>query len=89
MCNHQQLTIAANFVLLVNKYMYVIGQWISVDELLSQQFYKEDEMLKRVMEICMATYEKNYSGFVAHQVVSKFDGKMSYLYYKNDTVLGH
>lgn len=66
--------------------VHVIGQWISVDELLSQQFYKEDEMLKRVMEICLATYEKKYSGFVAHQVVSKFDGKMSYLYYKNVTV---
>lgn len=60
-------------------------QWISVDELLSQQFYKEDEMLKRVMEICMATNDKKYSGFEAHRVVSKFDGKMSYLYYKDIT----
>ncbi|XP_047938268.1 nudix hydrolase 8-like [Salvia hispanica] len=61
------------------------AKWISVDELLSQQFYKEDEMLKRVMEICMATNDKKYSGFEAHRVVSKFDGKMSYLYYKDIT----
>ncbi|KAG6411274.1 hypothetical protein SASPL_129352 [Salvia splendens] len=61
------------------------AKWISVDELLSQQFYKEDEMLKRVMEICMATNDKNYSGFEAHRAVSKFDGKMSYLYYKDIT----
>ncbi|KAH6761738.1 hypothetical protein C2S52_019171 [Perilla frutescens var. hirtella] len=59
------------------------AKWISVDEVLSQQFYKEDGMLKRVMEICMATHEKNYSGFVAHQLISKFDGKMSHLYYKD------
>ncbi|KAG6413894.1 hypothetical protein SASPL_126609 [Salvia splendens] len=61
------------------------AKWISVDELLSQQFYKEDEMLKRVMEICMAANDKKYSGFEAHRVVSKFDGKMSYLYYKDIT----
>ncbi|KAH6803127.1 nudix hydrolase-like protein 8 [Perilla frutescens var. frutescens] len=59
------------------------AKWISVDEVLRQQFYKEDGMLKRVMEICMATHEKNYSGFVAHQLISKFDGKMSHLYYKD------
>lgn len=84
MCYQQTI---ANFIFLFNKYMCLMGQWISVDELLSQQFYKEDEMLKRVMEICMATYEKNYSGFVAHQVTSKFDGKMSYLYYKDDATI--
>ncbi|KAL9151510.1 hypothetical protein ABFS82_11G056100 [Erythranthe guttata] len=60
------------------------AKWMSLDELVSQEFYEEDEMSKRVIEICRATYEKNYSGFVAHQVVSKFDGKLSsYLYYKD------
>ncbi|XP_073157248.1 nudix hydrolase 8-like [Henckelia pumila] len=59
------------------------AKWISVDELLKQEFYEEDEMSKRVIEICMETYEKNYSGFFARQVISKFDGrKLSYLYYK-------
>lgn len=60
-----------------------IFQWISVDELLKQEFYEDDEMSKWVIEICMQTYEKNYSGFFAHQVISKFDGKLSYLYYKH------
>lgn len=65
--------------------LYVCGQWISLDEVVRQDFYKEDEMWKTVIEICTATYEKNYSsGFVAHQVVSSFDGKLSsYLYYKD------
>lgn len=59
-----------------------------MDELLSQEFYKEDEMSKRVIEICMAPYEKNYSGgFIAHQVISKFDGKLSYLYYKDVNIV--
>ncbi|XP_073278630.1 nudix hydrolase 8-like [Primulina huaijiensis] len=59
------------------------AKWISADELLKQEFYEDDEMSKRVIEICIETYEKNYSGFFAHQVTSKFDGKLSYLYYKH------
>ncbi|KAI3447068.1 hypothetical protein Pfo_003733 [Paulownia fortunei] len=59
------------------------AKWITVDELLSQEFYEEDQMSKRVIEICMATNEKNYRGFIAHQVISKLDGKLAYLYYKD------
>ncbi|KAL2500980.1 Nudix hydrolase 8 [Forsythia ovata] len=59
------------------------AKWITLDELLSQQFYNEDQMLKRVIEICMATYENRYSGFISHLLTSKFDGKLSYLYHNN------
>ncbi|KAI5664589.1 hypothetical protein M9H77_23912 [Catharanthus roseus] len=58
------------------------AKWMTLDELLGQQFYAEDEMSRKVIEICMDTYEKSYSGFTAQQVISKFDGKLSYLYYK-------
>ncbi|KAL0345152.1 UNVERIFIED_CONTAM: Nudix hydrolase 8 [Sesamum radiatum] len=57
------------------------AKWITVDELQSQEFYEEDEMWKRVFAICMAAHENMYDGFIANQVVSKFDGKLSYLYY--------
>ncbi|KAL2479936.1 Nudix hydrolase 8 [Abeliophyllum distichum] len=59
------------------------AKWITLDELLSQQFYKEDQMLKRAIEICMAKYENRYSGFISHLLTSKFDGKLSYLYHNN------
>ncbi|KAG8367306.1 hypothetical protein BUALT_Bualt16G0058600 [Buddleja alternifolia] len=59
------------------------AKWTTMDQLLSQQFYKEDKMSKTVIEICMAAYENTYTGFIAHQVTSKFDGKLSYLYYKD------
>ncbi|KAL0337331.1 UNVERIFIED_CONTAM: Nudix hydrolase 8 [Sesamum calycinum] len=59
------------------------AKWITVDELHSQEFYEEDQMWKRVVAICMAAYENTYVGFIANQVLSKFDGKLSYLYYKD------
>ncbi|KZV54275.1 nudix hydrolase 8 [Dorcoceras hygrometricum] len=58
------------------------AKWASVEELLLQEFYKEDEMSKKVIEICLEAYQKNYNGFCAHKLISKFDGKLSYLYYK-------
>ncbi|XP_011078433.1 nudix hydrolase 8 [Sesamum indicum] len=59
------------------------AKWITVDELKSQEFYEEDQMWKSVVAICMAAYENTYDGFIANQVVSKFDGKLSHLYYKD------
>ncbi|XP_059638275.1 nudix hydrolase 8-like [Cornus florida] len=60
------------------------AKWMSLEELFGQPFYQEDQMMQRVIDICLATYKRHYSGFIAHQLISKLDGKLSYLYY-NDT----
>ncbi|KAE7998626.1 hypothetical protein FH972_003152 [Carpinus fangiana] len=57
------------------------AKWMPIDELLGQPFYQEDHMSKKAIEICIAAYDNRYSGFIAHQLVSKFDGQLSYLYY--------
>ncbi|OVA16219.1 NUDIX hydrolase domain [Macleaya cordata] len=59
------------------------AKWIHLDEFLGQSFYEEDHMSKRAIDICIATYENLYSGFTGHQLTSKFDGKLSYLYYND------
>ncbi|KAK2968227.1 hypothetical protein RJ640_027359, partial [Escallonia rubra] len=59
------------------------AKWIALDELVGQPFYLEDQMSKRIIEICMATYDSHYDGFIAHELTSKFDGNLSYLYYKD------
>ncbi|KAL3532561.1 hypothetical protein ACH5RR_006082 [Cinchona calisaya] len=62
------------------------AKWITPEELLGQQFYSEDEMSRKLIEICMATYENCYNGYTAHQLISKFDGKLSVLYYYNNNL---
>ncbi|OWM84462.1 nudix hydrolase 8-like isoform X2 [Punica granatum] len=57
------------------------AKWMPYDELIAQPYYEEDHMCKKVIEICMAAYEEHNSGFIAHQLPSKLDGKLSYLYY--------
>ncbi|KAA8534903.1 hypothetical protein F0562_029881 [Nyssa sinensis] len=60
------------------------AKWMAIDEILGQPFYQEDQMSKRVIKICLETSERHYKGFTAHQLISKLDGKLSYLYC-NDT----
>jgi len=36
----------------------------------------------KIIDICIACVEKNYSGILAHHMGSKLDGKSSFLYYK-------
>lgn len=62
------------------------AKWMNLDEFLSQSFYEEDHMSKRVIDICAAAYENNYSGFINHHLTSKFDGKLSHLYYNHEMV---
>ncbi|KAK1365315.1 putative Mutt domain protein [Heracleum sosnowskyi] len=56
------------------------AKWIKVEELMEQPYYQEDEMLKRVTEICMAAHQNRGYGFTAHQLTSIFDGQLSNLY---------
>ncbi|XP_030530171.1 nudix hydrolase 8-like [Rhodamnia argentea] len=57
------------------------AKWMAYDEFIGQPYYQEDHMLKKAMELCMEAYEDRYCGFIAHQLPSKLDGKLSYLYY--------
>ncbi|KAF5481922.1 hypothetical protein F2P56_002533 [Juglans regia] len=60
------------------------AKWMPIDEVIGQPFYEEDHMTKKVIDIGIAAYEDRYRGFTAHQLASKLDGKLSYLYYLNN-----
>lgn len=52
-----------------------------LDEFVDQPFHREDAMLKSVTDICIARHEERYKGFTACEMMSKFDDRLSYLYY--------
>lgn len=52
-----------------------------LDEFVDQPFHQEDTMLKNVTDICVARYENRCRGFAAHQMMSKFDDRLSCLYF--------
>lgn len=52
-----------------------------IDEFVEQPFYLEDQMSRKVIDICIKAHEDQYKGFIARQLNSKLDGKLSYLYY--------
>ncbi|KAF8388890.1 hypothetical protein HHK36_025571 [Tetracentron sinense] len=57
------------------------AKWMPLDEFMGQTFYEEDDMSKKLIDICVAACENRYNGFNAHHLTSKLDGKLSYLYY--------
>ncbi|XP_077211298.1 nudix hydrolase 8-like [Tasmannia lanceolata] len=63
------------------------AKWMPLNEFLAQPFYQEDDMCKKAIDLCIARYENHYSGLIAHQLMSKFDGKLSYLYYNDFKVI--
>ncbi|XWS69964.1 hypothetical protein CRYUN_Cryun03dG0008600 [Craigia yunnanensis] len=58
------------------------AKWMPVGELIEQPFYQEDHMSKKMIEICNESHENRYHGFTAQQLISKLDGRLTYLYYK-------
>ncbi|KAL2348183.1 hypothetical protein Fmac_002183 [Flemingia macrophylla] len=58
------------------------AKWMPLVEFEEQPLIQEDSMFKRIIDICIACVEKRYCGLSSHQMVSKFDGKSSSLYYK-------
>lgn len=52
-----------------------------LDEFIEQPLIQGDNMFKKIIEICIARIGKQYCGLSVHPVVSKFDGKLSSLYY--------
>ncbi|KAG8058509.1 hypothetical protein GUJ93_ZPchr0002g23201 [Zizania palustris] len=59
------------------------ARWMPVDEFLSQPFHQEDEMFKAITDICIAGHQRCYAGLAAHQVMSKLDNRVAYLYTGN------
>ncbi|KAM1385735.1 nudix hydrolase 8-like isoform X2 [Malus sylvestris] len=57
------------------------AKWMPLDEFVEQPLIQEDSMFKKVISICIARLGKRYCGLSSHQVVSKFDGRLSSLYY--------
>lgn len=52
-----------------------------LDEFVKQPLVREDSMFKKIIDICIARLGKRYCGLSVHQLVSKFDGKLSSLYF--------
>ncbi|CAA6671641.1 unnamed protein product [Spirodela intermedia] len=59
------------------------ARWMPFGEFISQSFYQEDSMLKKAIDVSLARCENYYHGFTAHRVISKFDDRLSYLYYRD------
>ncbi|XP_047323460.1 nudix hydrolase 8 [Impatiens glandulifera] len=57
------------------------AKWMPLVEFIEQPQIQEDKMFKKIIDICLARLGKRYCGLHAHRVVSRFDGKTSFLYY--------
>nr|CAD1844942.1 unnamed protein product [Ananas comosus var. bracteatus] len=57
------------------------AKWMPLVEFVEQSFNQEDNMFKKIIDICIARLRKRYCGLAAQQVISKFDGRSSSLYY--------
>jgi hypothetical protein len=62
--------------------MFVV-QWMPLDEFLNQQVHREDELLRKIINICVNMGENNRQGFKVEQLMSKFDNRISHLYYSD------
>lgn len=59
----------------------MVTQWMPLEEFLEQPLIQGDSMFKKIIDICIARLGQRYCGLSAYQVISKFDGKQSSLYY--------
>ncbi|XP_052210046.1 nudix hydrolase 8-like [Diospyros lotus] len=57
------------------------AKWMPLLEFVEQPRIQDDSMFKKIIDICMARLGKRYCGLFPHKLVSKFDGKLSCLYY--------
>lgn len=57
------------------------AKWMPLEEFVKQPFIQEDHMFQKIMDICIQRLRKCYCGLKAHNVISKFDGRRSTLYY--------
>ncbi|XP_075517865.1 nudix hydrolase 8-like [Primulina tabacum] len=57
------------------------AKWMPLEDFVNQPLIQEDSMFKKIIDICTARLEKRYCGLSVHQLFSKFDGKLSSLYF--------
>ncbi|KAL9326743.1 hypothetical protein ACSQ67_007388 [Phaseolus vulgaris] len=57
------------------------AKWMPLVEFVEQPLIQEDSMFRKIIDIFIARLGKRYCGLSTHQVVSKFDGMVSSLYY--------
>ncbi|KAL0904994.1 hypothetical protein M5K25_027163 [Dendrobium thyrsiflorum] len=57
------------------------AKWMPLAEFVKQPCIQDDNMFKKIIDICIARLGKCYCGLTAHQMNSKFDSRSSTLYY--------
>ncbi|KAG9151159.1 hypothetical protein Leryth_002730 [Lithospermum erythrorhizon] len=57
------------------------AKWMPLVEFVNQPLIQGDSMFKKIVDICIARMGKRYCGLSVHKLVSKFDGKLSSLYF--------
>ncbi|KAL7608470.1 nudix hydrolase 8 isoform X1 [Lactuca sativa] len=57
------------------------AKWMPLMEFVEQPLIKGDNMFKKIIDMCIARIGKRYCGLSVHKVVSKFDNRLSSLYY--------
>ncbi|XP_051115029.1 nudix hydrolase 8 isoform X2 [Andrographis paniculata] len=57
------------------------AKWMPLEEFIKQPLIRGDAMFKKIVEICMARLGQRYCGLSEYRVFSRFDGKMSSLYF--------
>ncbi|XP_076951872.1 nudix hydrolase 8-like isoform X1 [Bidens hawaiensis] len=57
------------------------AKWMALREFVEQPLIKGDNMFKKIIDMCIARIGKRYCGLSVHKVVSKFDNRLSSLYY--------
>ncbi|CAN4076009.1 unnamed protein product [Withania somnifera] len=57
------------------------AKWMPLVEFVEQPLIQEDDMFKKIVDIFIARLGKRYCGLSVHQLVSKFDDKLSTLYF--------
>ena len=52
-----------------------------LEEFVTQPLIQSDSMFKKIINICIARLGMRYCGLSVHQLGSRFDGKVSSLYF--------
>lgn len=67
--------------IVVDDFEIEAAKWMPLEEFVEQPLIQGDSMFKKIIDICVARLGQRYCGLSTHQVISKFDGKQSSLYY--------
>eukprot|EP01018_Ginkgo_biloba_P023234 Gb_28825 [translate_table: standard] len=57
------------------------AQWMRMEEFVAQPINQENELLRKMLDVCVASFEKRYKGFSAVKMASHSMGHPSVFYY--------